>query len=1378
MTTQITITTPKANRKELAESFGQNQSAVRRLEAMTQDITINLPDAIDSTSTIAQQALALAQALQQVAYVVAAANAEVPNADVLEPGTGLSLVIGTGTITLSLSVPVSVAHGGTGLTTLTQHGVVVGADAAVPNFAVPGTAGQVLTSNGPSADPSFQALPSTVNQILAGTGINVSGSTGNVTVSLQTPVAVSNGGTGAAAAGGTALDNISGFTSTGLLERIGAGAYLLKQNLGRYGGDPVQAVAAYHGGTDQANWGPKTMAYAKRTTGFTPNSYTHGETPNPFGAGGTPTGIQSAPNLYASQQGAPSGAAGIQSVPSLYTPDQQNNSPLIQAFHAYQSGQMSPADKAQFEQDVSNGNIALPPGMNVGAPAQQQQPAEAPVAPAGAIDAFNTGKMPAAEAAQFQKDVQSGAVTLPAGVTLSGPPQATPGREAGIAGRGFIQGAADTIGSVLDKAKGVIDMPAQALASIANGGGAANAIDQAFGTHIAPAATQANLPAATPQAAPNLPSVGPAATDLMNRAGMPTAVTPGEHTLQAAATGAGSLAVPMPGVGLSSIPKMIAAGAVGGAAGEAVHQATGSPILGYAVNLLTTALAPAAASRVVAALAKEVPAAGMAAGAAERAEPAMAAATAPAAEAAAPAAAEAGAAEAAAQRAPQAPAAAPQASAEQAQAAAAAERMPVNEAPAAAGEVAANPAPTAATSAAAPSEGAAATENAPTPAAAQEAANAVNPAASPAAAAARDFMSTDELAAQTRKATGASGAPLGIGKRTAQQTLAEQMAPDPERLAAAERLGIADNLQPDHLTTNQAAIELTQAIKSMPGSIARSEEMQGLQQVGQRAQKIVEDAAGTNDLSELSSSVKSELANTQQQLDQKAESLYGDPAMSIPLQQPLRTSNGAPVLNGQAAQIFFVDGQYSICVTDKRGQVIFQNLNAMNPFGIDGSISITQTGAKCNWNGITGADDTNAINNAFAAAQLLGISVVTAPSNGKSYCPNGIVVPTGICFQSEGFIPSTSGTPSGFQIVVSSGAAVACRLQGNAGLGAAAIKRMSIMRAGAPGANTVGVYVDNGYNPIIEDVAAIGHAIAWVWDGTKGGISCSPLRIFSGDVPDAHVLINAWPELRVAQSRFGTNGLSDVNSNAYVRLSGGGTGPNTVMFDNCQFNQGESGQNVVGTWLDFKNLGTGQGAIVGQFSFAHCHVEQAAHAVQTDASVTILDNLQINDVRFQDNANTAEFWNLNAGTTLQAFKMSDCVSTMKSFTLAPGTQMNGVSVVNVKFFNSFSVTGVSNSVVDFDNCDFNGLTIAGAFARARFSGVLSAGAITNTAAGKIEMDLQGGSDWIAGAAPQLQFGGSSTGITYSQQRSQWRLIGSLSVRADVLPADTTDILAG
>lgn len=621
-------------------------------------------------------------------------------------------------------------------------------------------------------------------------------------------------------------------------------AYLLKQNLGRYGGDPVQAVAAYHGGTDQANWGPKTMAYAKRTTGFTPNSYTHGETPNPFGPGGQPAGIQSVPNLYASQTAGAGGAAGIQGVPSLYTPDQQNNSPLIQAFHAYQSGQMSPADKAQFEQDVANGNIALPPGMNVGAPAQpqQQQQPQTPVAPQGAVDAFNSGEMEPSEQAQFQKDVQSGAVMLPQGSQLTGPPPATFGREAGLTARSAIQGVGSTLGIVYD--------PIAATMNMAGG---------AFGHD------------------PHIQPLGAQAAQLADRMGLPTPNTSAERIAQAGVQGGASMAAFPMGASVEAIkalPSMVAAGAGGGAVGEYVHQASGSPLLGAAANLLTTALSPAAAAHVMEALSKVIPVSGAKgiAAAAERAEPTMAAAGgAPAAEAAA-------------QR-------APQASAEQAAAAAAPERMPANEAPSAAGEGAPNPSAAATTSAAAPAESAAAAEGAPATAAATEAADAVNAAASPAAAAARDFMSTDELAAQTRKATGAGGAPLGIGKRTAQQTLAAQMAPDPERLAAAERLGIADNLQPDHLTTNQTAIELTQAIKSMPGSIARSEEMQGLQRVGQRAQKIVEDAAGTNDLSELSSSVKSELANTQQQLDQKAEALYADLRSSVPAKMSAAPDN-------------------------------------------------------------------------------------------------------------------------------------------------------------------------------------------------------------------------------------------------------------------------------------------------------------------------------------------------------------------------------------------------------------------------------------------------------------------------------------------------------
>lgn len=59
----------------------------------------------------------------------------------------------------------TVANGGTGAVTLTAHGVLIGNGTSAVNVTAAGTAGQVLTSNGGSADPTFQtnALDPSVN---------------------------------------------------------------------------------------------------------------------------------------------------------------------------------------------------------------------------------------------------------------------------------------------------------------------------------------------------------------------------------------------------------------------------------------------------------------------------------------------------------------------------------------------------------------------------------------------------------------------------------------------------------------------------------------------------------------------------------------------------------------------------------------------------------------------------------------------------------------------------------------------------------------------------------------------------------------------------------------------------------------------------------------------------------------------------------------------------------------------------------------------------------------------------------------------------------------------------------------------------------------
>lgn len=67
----------------------------------------------------------------------------------------------------------------------------------------------------------------TVTNIATGTGLTGGPITATGTIALVSPVAVANGGTGATAAGGTALDNITGFATTGLVKRTGTGTYTL-----------------------------------------------------------------------------------------------------------------------------------------------------------------------------------------------------------------------------------------------------------------------------------------------------------------------------------------------------------------------------------------------------------------------------------------------------------------------------------------------------------------------------------------------------------------------------------------------------------------------------------------------------------------------------------------------------------------------------------------------------------------------------------------------------------------------------------------------------------------------------------------------------------------------------------------------------------------------------------------------------------------------------------------------------------------------------------------------------------------------------------------------------------------------------------------------
>lgn len=101
------------------------------------------------------------------------AGAVASNAITVTAGTGLttggSVNLG-GSVTLALDVPVTVAHGGTGDTSLTAHGVLIGEGTSAVNVTTAGTNGQVLIGSA-GADPAFATVGGTQGVTLT-TGAN------------------------------------------------------------------------------------------------------------------------------------------------------------------------------------------------------------------------------------------------------------------------------------------------------------------------------------------------------------------------------------------------------------------------------------------------------------------------------------------------------------------------------------------------------------------------------------------------------------------------------------------------------------------------------------------------------------------------------------------------------------------------------------------------------------------------------------------------------------------------------------------------------------------------------------------------------------------------------------------------------------------------------------------------------------------------------------------------------------------------------------------------------------------------------------------------------------------------------------------------------
>ena len=125
---------------------------------------------------------------------IAAAGVTLAGTSLLADGTDADIDInitskGAGHVViddLQLTTDLAVTEGGTGVSTLTDHGVLLGAGAAAITSLAVGTATYVLTSNGAGVDPSWQANASgSVNSVTGGTNISTSGTAADPVVDLD-----------------------------------------------------------------------------------------------------------------------------------------------------------------------------------------------------------------------------------------------------------------------------------------------------------------------------------------------------------------------------------------------------------------------------------------------------------------------------------------------------------------------------------------------------------------------------------------------------------------------------------------------------------------------------------------------------------------------------------------------------------------------------------------------------------------------------------------------------------------------------------------------------------------------------------------------------------------------------------------------------------------------------------------------------------------------------------------------------------------------------------------------------------------------------------------------------------------------------------------
>jgi len=146
----------------------KRQSPMPVVEGGTGDQTLTSHGVLVGEGTSAITALSVGTNGQ---LLIGSSGADPAFSTVTSTGSTLTYTTGAHTLNIDVTAPLNVAHGGTGATSLTAHGVLVGEGTSAITPLTVGTNGQVLIG-ATAADPAFATLTSTGGTITFTTGAN------------------------------------------------------------------------------------------------------------------------------------------------------------------------------------------------------------------------------------------------------------------------------------------------------------------------------------------------------------------------------------------------------------------------------------------------------------------------------------------------------------------------------------------------------------------------------------------------------------------------------------------------------------------------------------------------------------------------------------------------------------------------------------------------------------------------------------------------------------------------------------------------------------------------------------------------------------------------------------------------------------------------------------------------------------------------------------------------------------------------------------------------------------------------------------------------------------------------------------------------------